>query len=142
MSLEPGQALLRCRIVDKLGEGGMGAVYRAEDTRLGREIAIKVMPAELAADAERRRRFEQEARAVAALKHPNIVTVYSVEEADTWTGSVSFITMELIEGRPRQYAPHRAAGTPAPKEEARAEHEQDNFRLDPVEPTCSQPRRR
>jgi serine/threonine protein kinase len=94
--VEPGQTLLHYRIVDKLGEGGMGAVYRAEDTRLGREIAIKVMPAELAADAERRRRFEQEARAVAALKHPNIVTVYSVEEAD----GVSFITMELIEGRP------------------------------------------
>ena len=74
----------------------MGAVYRAEDTRLGREIAIKVMPAELATDAERRRRFEQEARAVAALKHPNIVTVYSVEEHE----GVSFITMELIEGRP------------------------------------------
>jgi serine/threonine protein kinase len=106
--LQPGQTLLHYRIVDKLGEGGMGAVYRAEDTRLGREIAIKVMPAELAADAERRRRFEQEARAVAALKHPNIVTVYSVEEADTPTpstgsgqaGSVLFITMELIEGRP------------------------------------------
>ena len=74
MEVEPGQTLLHYRIVDKLGEGGMGAVYRAEDTRLGREIAIKVMPAELAADAERRRRFEQEARAVAALKHPNIVT--------------------------------------------------------------------
>ena len=75
MPIEPGRTLLHYRIVDKLGEGGMGAVYRAEDTRLGREIAIKVMPAELAADAERRRRFEQEARAVAALKHPNIVTV-------------------------------------------------------------------
>ena len=96
MPIEPGQTLLHYRIVDKLGEGGMGAVYRAEDTRLGREIAIKVMPAELAADAERRRRFEQEARAVAALKHPNIVTVHSVEEHE----GVSFITMELIEGRP------------------------------------------
>jgi serine/threonine protein kinase len=94
--IEPGQTLLHYRIVDKLGEGGMGAVYRACDTRLGREIAIKVMPAELAGDAERRRRFEQEARAVAALKHPNIVTVYSVEEHE----GVSFITMELIEGRP------------------------------------------
>jgi serine/threonine protein kinase len=94
--LEPGQTLLHYRIVEKLGEGGMGAVYRAEDTRLGREIAIKVMPAELAADTQRRRRFEQEARAVAALKHPNIVTVHSVEEAE----GVSFITMELIEGRP------------------------------------------
>ncbi len=88
MPVEPGQTLLHYRIVDKLGEGGMGAVYRAEDTRLGREIAIKVMPAELAADPERRRRFEQEARAVAALKHPNIVTVYSVEEAPS-TGSPS-----------------------------------------------------
>jgi hypothetical protein len=77
LPIQPGQTLLHYRIVDKLGEGGMGAVHRAEDTRLGREIAIKVMPAELAGDAERRRRFEQEARAVAALKHPNIVTVYS-----------------------------------------------------------------
>jgi serine/threonine protein kinase len=94
--IEPGQTLLHYRIVDKLGEGGMGAVYRACDTRLGREIAIKVMPAELAANVERRRRFEQEARAVAALKHPNIVTVYAVEEHE----GVNFITMELIEGRP------------------------------------------
>jgi serine/threonine protein kinase len=79
--IEPGQTLLHYRIVDKLGEGGMGAVYRAEDTRLGREIAIKVMPAELAADPERRRRFEQEARAVAALKHPNIVTIHATERS-------------------------------------------------------------
>jgi serine/threonine protein kinase len=102
--LEPGQTLLHYRIVDKLGEGGMGAVYRACDTRLGREIAIKVMPAELAGDAERRLRFEQEARAVAALKHPNIVTVHSVEECPSTSsgqaGSMLFITMELVEGRP------------------------------------------
>ena len=75
----------------------MGAVHRAEDTRLGREVAIKVMPAELAADPQRRQRFEQEARAVAALIHPNIVTIFSVEQTD----GVLFITMELIEGQPR-----------------------------------------
>jgi TolB-like protein/Flp pilus assembly protein TadD/predicted Ser/Thr protein kinase len=91
-----GKSLAHYRIVEKLGEGGMGVVYRAEDTKLGREIAIKVLQAELADDPARRRRFDDEARAVAALKHPNIVTLYSVEEAD----GIPFITMELVEGRP------------------------------------------
>ncbi len=73
----------------------MGEVYRATDTRLGREVAIKVLPPELAADPERRARFEQEAAVVAALNHPNIVTLHSVEE----DAGVHFITMELVEGR-------------------------------------------
>ena len=71
-------------------------MYRATDTKLGRDVALKVLPAEVAHDAERLARFHREARAVAALNHPNVVTLYSVEES----GGVHFITMELIEGRP------------------------------------------
>ena len=72
----------------------MGEVYRATDTRLGREVALKVLPAAMASDPDRLARFEQEARAVAALNHPHIVTLYSVEEAD----GINFLTMELVEG--------------------------------------------
>ncbi len=87
--------LAHYEIVDKIGEGGMGEVYRARDLKLGREVALKVLPSELAHDPERRKRFEREARAVAALKHPNIVTLHAIEEAD----GLTFITMELVEGR-------------------------------------------
>ena len=73
----------------------MGVVYLAEDTRLGRRIALKVLPAELSLDPARRARFDREARAVAALNHPNIVTLHSVEEA----GGIAFLTMELVDGR-------------------------------------------
>ena len=90
-----GQTLSHFRITAKLGEGGMGEVYRAEDTKLGREVAIKVLPSELASDPERRKRFEREAKAVAALNHPNIVTVYSIEE----DAGVHFIAMELVDGK-------------------------------------------
>jgi eukaryotic-like serine/threonine-protein kinase len=82
-------------IVESLGKGGMGEVYAAEDTRLGRRVALKVLSRDLAIDADRRERFEREARAVAALNHPNIVTIYSVEEAD----GIPFLTLELVEGR-------------------------------------------
>jgi adenylate cyclase len=74
----------------------MGEVYRATDTKLGRDVALKVLPAEMAGDAERLARFQREARAVAALNHPHIVTLFSVEEAD----GVHFLTMELVEGQP------------------------------------------
>ncbi|HVS01456.1 MAG TPA: protein kinase [Thermoanaerobaculia bacterium] len=90
-----GQILSHYRILEKLGEGGMGEVFAAEDTTLGRRVAIKVLPAAMAADEDRLRRFQREAQAVAALNHPNIVTLYSVEEAD----GQRFITMELVEGR-------------------------------------------
>src|SRR5215470_9277708 len=82
-------------ILAPLGAGGMGEVWRARDTRLGREVAIKVLPVELASDADRLRRFEKEARAVSSLNHPNIVTIYEVERSD----STSFIVMELVEGK-------------------------------------------
>ncbi len=92
--LQPGRALLHYRIVDKIGEGGMGQVYVAEDLKLGRRIALKVLPPELAASPEGLERFRREARAVAALNHPNIVTLHSVEEA----GGIQFLTMELVQG--------------------------------------------
>jgi dienelactone hydrolase len=95
MSLAAGRHLGHYRITAAIGAGGMGEVYRATDTKLGREVAIKVLPPELAADPERRARFEQEAAVVAALNHPNIVTLHSVEE----DAGVHFITMELVEGR-------------------------------------------
>jgi len=82
-------------ILAPLGAGGMGEVYRARDTRLGREIALKVLPAAVSGDPERLARFEREARTVAALNHPNIVMLHSVEDE----GDVRFLTMELVEGR-------------------------------------------
>jgi tetratricopeptide (TPR) repeat protein/predicted Ser/Thr protein kinase len=91
-----GETLGHYRILRPLGKGGMGEVFAAEDTKLGRTVALKVLPPELSQDPDRRQRFEREARAVAALNHPHIVTIYSVEEAD----GVPFLTMELIEGRP------------------------------------------
>jgi TolB-like protein/Tfp pilus assembly protein PilF len=84
------------QVVAKLGEGGMGEVYRARDARLQREVALKILPASLAADPVHVERFRREARAIAALTHPNIVTIYSVEEAE----GVNFLTMELVDGRP------------------------------------------
>ncbi len=83
------------RITAAIGAGGMGEVYRATDTKLGRDVALKVLPAEMARDPERLARFQREARAVAALNHPHIVTLYSVEEAE----GIHFLTMELIEGQ-------------------------------------------
>lgn len=89
-----GRDLLHYRIGAELGTGGMGRVYAAEDTKLGRRVAVKVLPPDMAADRERLERFRREARIVAALNHPNIVTLFSVEEA----GGVRFLTMELVEG--------------------------------------------
>jgi eukaryotic-like serine/threonine-protein kinase len=86
--------LAHYRILGPLGSGGMGEVYLAEDQKLGRRVALKVLPADLAGDPVRLERFRREARTVAALNHPNIVTLYSVEEA----GGVHFLTMELVEG--------------------------------------------
>jgi Tol biopolymer transport system component/predicted Ser/Thr protein kinase len=90
-----GTALNHYRIIKALGSGGMGEVYLAEDTRLKRAVAIKILPAALAAHPDRRERFEREAQAVAALNHQNVVTVYSVEQA----GETLFLTMEYVDGR-------------------------------------------
>ena len=90
-----GQTLGPYQIRSLLGRGGMGEVYRATDTRLGRDVALKILPVEVQTDADRRGRFEREARAIAAIDHPNVVTVHAVEEID---GSL-VLTMELVEGR-------------------------------------------
>ena len=89
-----GTTLGHYRILDRLGKGGMGEVFLAEDTKLGRRVALKVLADELASDSDWRQRFEREARAVAAINHPSIVTIHSVEESD----GVLFLTLELVEG--------------------------------------------
>ena len=95
MTVSPGKRFGSYEIVAAIGAGGMGEVYRARDTRLGREVALKVLPAELSQDPERLSRFEQEARAASALNHPNIITIYEVGAAD----STAFIAMELVDGK-------------------------------------------
>jgi Tol biopolymer transport system component/predicted Ser/Thr protein kinase len=95
MPLSTGSRLGPYEVLAPLGAGGMGEVYRARDAKLGREIAIKVLPAATASDPDRRQRFEQEARAASALNHPNILTVYDIGEAD---GTI-YIAMELVEGK-------------------------------------------
>ena len=90
-----GRTVGRYEIVVKLGAGGMGEVYRARDTRLKREVALKVLPPKWIADAERKRRFEREARAASSLNHPNIVTIYDIDQV----GGVSFIAMEYVAGK-------------------------------------------
>jgi Tol biopolymer transport system component len=95
MTLTPGTKLGPYEIVSPLGAGGMGEVYRAKDGKLGREVAIKVLPEAVAADAGRRQRFEQEARSASALNHPNILTIYDIDASDGRT----YIAMELVEGR-------------------------------------------
>ena len=92
--LEVGTRLAHYRITAAIGAGGMGEVWRAADTKLGRDVALKVLPAGMESSPERLDRFRREARAVAALNHPNIVTIHSVEEAE----GVPFLTMELVEG--------------------------------------------
>lgn len=92
--LETGQQVAYYRILSSLGAGGMGEVYLAEDTRLGRRIALKLLPAEFTKDADRVERFEQEARAASALNHPNIVTIHEIGRAD----STNFIAIEFIDG--------------------------------------------
>jgi eukaryotic-like serine/threonine-protein kinase len=96
---------------DELGRGGMGIVYRALDTRLGRPVAIKVLPEDATADSDRHRRFVREARAASALNHPHIVTIYDIDEEDGTT----FIAMELVEGTPLA---HRLAEGPLPLADA------------------------
>ena len=95
VTLSAGTRLGQYEVVSPLGAGGMGEVYRARDSRLGREVAIKVLPSEMSADSERLKRFEKEARSASSLNHPSIVTIYEIGQAD----SVSYIAMELVEGK-------------------------------------------
>ena len=94
MPVLPGQSLLHYRLVEKIGAGGMGDVWRAVDTRLDREVAVKVMSERLAHDTEALARFEREARAVAALSHPNVLALYDVGRED----GVSYVVTELLHG--------------------------------------------
>ncbi|HZL84316.1 MAG TPA: protein kinase [Candidatus Krumholzibacteria bacterium] len=98
MALERGQILAQYRVLERIGSGGMGEVWRAQDTRLGREVAIKVLLPEVADDPSRLKRFEKEARSASALNHPNIVTIYDFGTTD----SVSWMAMELVQGRTLQ----------------------------------------
>jgi non-specific serine/threonine protein kinase len=95
MSSLIGKTILHYRILEQVGQGGMGVVYLAEDTRLERKVAIKFLPRHIAANVEERQRFEIEAKAAAALNHPNIATIHAIEETD----NEIFIVMEYIEGR-------------------------------------------
>ncbi|TDI36828.1 MAG: serine/threonine protein kinase, partial [Acidobacteria bacterium] len=94
MPLTSGTKLRQYEIVQPIGAGAMGEVYLARDQKLGRQVAIKILPPEMAADAERLRRFEQEARAASALNHPNIVTIYEIGEHE----GTPYIAMEYVEG--------------------------------------------
>ena len=89
-----GQMVAHYEILAKIGEGGMGEVYRARDTRLQRTVAIKVLPADLAGDPERLARFEQEARMLATLSHPNVASIYGIEQH----GEQRCLVMEFVDG--------------------------------------------
>src|SRR6267142_2236101 len=94
-SLEPQQMLLHYRLVEQIGSGGMGEVYKAEDTKLGRTVAIKLLPAAVNENTTAKRRFLKEAQSASALNHPNIITIHAIEE----TEGLDFIVMEYIEGQ-------------------------------------------
>jgi serine/threonine protein kinase len=94
-----GRKLGRYQILSLLGRGGMGEVYLAEDPRLGRKLALKLLPQEFTLDRERVRRFKQEARAASALNHPNIITIFEIDQVQTEAGGVHFIAEEFIDGQ-------------------------------------------
>src|SRR5947209_11869399 len=100
-----GETISHYRILSKLGEGGVGEVYLAQDTKLDRRVALKILPADVAAHPDRMKRFVQEAKAASALNHPNILTIYEIDE----TESGHFIATEFIDGETLR---QRAQGTP------------------------------
>ena len=107
MPLPPGTKLGPYEIIAPLGRGGMGEVYRAKDTRLGRDVAIKVLPSSLAKDADRLQRFEQEARVLGTLNHPNLLAIFDVGRED----GLQYLVSELLEGKSLR---ERLAGGPLP----------------------------
>ena len=105
MSIEPGASLLHYMLAEKIGEGGMGAVWRATDTTLNRDVAIKILPQAFAEDVDRLARFEREAKLLASLNHPNIAAVYGLHQS----GDTRFLAMELVEGEDLQRQLERGA---------------------------------
>jgi serine/threonine protein kinase len=125
MALAAGTTLGPYEILSLIGAGGMGEVYRARDPRLGRDVAIKVLPADRVADEDRRRRFVQEAKAASALNHPHIVTIHEIESAN----GADFIVMEYVRGKSlevdKRGVPtlrNRLARVPLPQRRANARH--------------------
>ena len=112
MSLSPGSKLAHYEIVEPIGKGGMGEVYRAKDTKLGRDVAIKVLPEEFSRDKERLARFKREAKVLASLNHPNIASIYGLEQSK----GTHYLVLELVEG---VTLAERIARGPIPFEEAR-----------------------
>ena len=106
-----GKILAHYEIMSLLGRGGMGEVYRAKDQKLGRDVAIKVLPEEFTKDSERVARFQREAKLLASLNHPNIAAIYGLEESD----GTHFLVLELVEG---DTLADRIKGGPIPVEEA------------------------
>ena len=123
VTFQAGQILSHYRLVEKIGEGGMGEVYQAIDTKLNRTVALKILPEEFAADTNRMTRFEREAQVLASLNHPNIASIHGIEDA----GKTKALVLELVEG---PTLADRIADGPIPPDEALNIALQINYKYD------------